>query len=118
MTDTNSSTTATVEFDSRLAARWAAFFDRIGWPYTYEPDWLYRPPTITASAFEIHGDRPLYVVVDPEKDYRQLIQKLRACRDPETEIECHHLVRNPCCWMCGPYAPDPFPDCTETVAAQ
>ena len=26
-----------IQFRSRLEARWAAFFDRLGWPYEYEP---------------------------------------------------------------------------------
>lgn len=48
-------------FRSRLEARWAAFFDLIGWRWTYEP--------MDASGyipdFLIHGDRPFFVEVGP-----------------------------------------------------
>ena len=57
---------AQTEFHSHLTARWAAFFDRIGWQHTHQPYWL-DGPMIIASAFEIHGDHPLYVVVAPPK---------------------------------------------------
>lgn len=50
-----------IEYRSRLEARWAAFFGRIGWHYTYEPfdGDGYIPD------FLIHGDRPLLVEVKP-----------------------------------------------------
>lgn len=48
-------------FRSRLEARWARFFDLIGWRWTYEP--------LDADGyipdFLIHGDRPLFVEVGP-----------------------------------------------------
>lgn len=48
-------------FRSRLEARWAAFFDLIGWRWTYEPFDAdgYIPD------FVIHGGRPLLVEVKP-----------------------------------------------------
>lgn len=53
---------AGINFRSRLEARWAAFFARIGWVYTYEPfDGNHYSPD-----FLIHnGKRPLLVEVKP-----------------------------------------------------
>lgn len=50
-----------IEYRSRLEARWAAFFDEIGWRHTYEPfdGDGYIPD------FLIHGTRPLLVEVKP-----------------------------------------------------
>lgn len=49
-------------FRSRLEARWAAFFDLIGWQWTYEPfdGDMYIPD------FLIHGRRELLVEVKPD----------------------------------------------------
>jgi hypothetical protein len=48
-----------IEYRSRLEARWAAFFDQLGWQYTYEPfDGDYYIPD-----FIIHGDGPLVVEI-------------------------------------------------------
>jgi hypothetical protein len=48
-------------FRSRLEARWAAFFDRVGWRWTYEPfdtdGWI--------PDFLIVGQRPFLVEVGP-----------------------------------------------------
>lgn len=48
-------------FRSRLEARWAAFFDLVGWPYTYEPfdvdDWT--------PDFLVHGTTGFLVEVGP-----------------------------------------------------
>jgi hypothetical protein len=52
---------AGIDYRSRLEARWAAFFDRIGWQYTYEPfDGAGYIPD-----FLIHGESPLLVEVKP-----------------------------------------------------
>lgn len=50
-----------IEFRSRLEARYAAFFTRLGWPFTYEPfdGDGYIPD------FAIHGPRPLLVEIKP-----------------------------------------------------
>lgn len=66
-----------IEYRSRLEARWAAFFNNIGWKYTYEPfdGDGYIPD------FLIHGDRPLLVEVKPavtESEYRAPIDKVSA----------------------------------------
>jgi hypothetical protein len=46
---------------SRLEARWAAFFDLIGWTWVYEPydydGWI--------PDFFVHGNHPFYVEVGP-----------------------------------------------------
>jgi len=51
----------TTRFRSRLEARWAAFFDLVGWRWTYEPfdadGWI--------PDFLIDGERPLLVEVGP-----------------------------------------------------
>jgi hypothetical protein len=54
-------THAGANFRSRLEARWAAFFDLIGWRWTYEP--------LDADGyipdFLIHGKHPFFVEVGP-----------------------------------------------------
>lgn len=59
-------------FRSRLEARWACFFDLIGWRWTYEPFDAggYIPD------FLIHGDRPFVVEVKPAANYKELEQHL------------------------------------------
>jgi len=54
-------TYAGVNFRSRLEARWAAFFDALGWPYEYEPFDVggYIPD------FVLLGERPVVVEVKP-----------------------------------------------------
>lgn len=64
-----------IEFRSRLEARWASFFRRIGWEFTYEPfdGDGYIPD------FLIHGAAPLLVEVKPaatEGDYRAPLDKI------------------------------------------
>lgn len=56
-----------VTYRSRLEARWAAFFDEIEWPHTYEPFDAdgYIPD------FMISGDRPLLIEVKPAATYRE-----------------------------------------------
>ena len=59
-----------IEYRSRGEARWAAFFDRIGWRHTYEP--------FDADGyildFAIRGTKPLIVEVKPAAvaDYTML----------------------------------------------
>lgn len=64
-----------VRYRSRPEAKWAAFFDEIGWHHTYEPfDAAGYIPD-----FVIHGDRPLLVEVKPavtRADYEAPIEKL------------------------------------------
>lgn len=57
-------------FRSRLEARWAAFFDLLGWPYIYEPFDLdgYVPD------FILKFYRPLLVEVKPEVLFEDLKQ--------------------------------------------
>ena len=65
-----------IEYRSRGEARWAAFFDRIGWRHTYEPFDAdgYIPD------FAIHGTKPLIVEVKPaavaESDYWSHVRKV------------------------------------------
>lgn len=62
-----------VRFRSRLEAKWAAFFDLMGWPWTYEPFDLegYIPD------FTIDFDRPVLVEVKPYTTTEEI------CDDPE-----------------------------------
>jgi len=63
-----------IRYRSRLEARWAAFFTRIGWQFTYEPfdGDGYIPD------FLIHGDDPFLVEVKPAVtpgDYEAAVPK-------------------------------------------
>ncbi len=59
-----------VLYRSRLEARWAAFFDLLGWPYAYEPFDLkgYIPD------FVLQFHEPLLVEVKPELYFKDLEQ--------------------------------------------
>lgn len=63
-----------IEYRSRLEARWAAFFDGIGWQHTYEPfDGAGYIPD-----FLIHGERPLLIEIKPAQspaDYYGAVRK-------------------------------------------
>lgn len=66
-----------IEYRSRLEARWAAFFDHLGWNFTYEPfdGDGYIPD------FVIHGDHPLLIEVKPattQAEYEAPISKVTA----------------------------------------
>ena len=73
-----------IEYRSRLEARWAAFFDEIGWEYTYEPlDGAGYIPD-----FLIHGAQPLLVEIKPaiaEDDYRAPVPKVMTGLDGRWE---------------------------------
>jgi hypothetical protein len=64
-----------IEYRSRLEARWAAFFDQLGWRHTYEPfDGAGYIPD-----FLIHDDPPLLVEVKPavtKAQYEAAIDKM------------------------------------------
>lgn len=67
-------TFADTNFRSRLEARWAAFFDLIGWKWTYEP--------LDAEGyipdFLIHGEQPFFIEVGPcitREDYLRKAEK-------------------------------------------
>jgi hypothetical protein len=97
-----------VRFRSRLEARWAAFFDLVGWQWEYEPIDLagYIPD------FIIHGKRqckrlPILVEVKPiEGDHDPLLERTQAKIEqcgwksealilsyffPEDEYNCRYL---------------------------
>lgn len=66
-----------IKYRSRLEARWASFFDHIGWKHTYEPldGDGYIPD------FLIHGERPLLVEVKPAvflEDYQAPLEKIQS----------------------------------------
>jgi len=64
-------------FRSRLEARWAAFFDLVGWRWTYEP--------LDADGyipdFLVHGERPHLVEVGPCLGYEELVAKAAKAQD-------------------------------------
>lgn len=68
---------AGIEFRSRLEARWAAFFDEIGWRWSYEPfDADHYIPD-----FLIHGERSMLVEIKPFHAYEQwapVIERVRS----------------------------------------
>ncbi|MDH6245028.1 hypothetical protein [Mycobacterium sp. OTB74] len=66
---------AGIEFRSRLEARWACFFDQLGWRWTYEP----FDGTGYIPDFLLHHDPPHLAEVKPavtEADYRAAIGKI------------------------------------------
>ena len=70
-----------VQMRSRLEAKWAAFFDQIGWRWEYEPDGFgdYYIPD-----FMILGPRPLLIEVRPvatEPGYEAQIPTMRISPD-------------------------------------
>jgi hypothetical protein len=66
---------ADVEFRSRLEARWAAFFDALGWEWEYEPTDLNG--WIPDFRLRFHRSRPLWIEVKPEES----LGALKACED-------------------------------------
>lgn len=63
-----------IRFRSLLEARWAAFFDLMGWPYVYEPcafnGWI--------PDFLLRGERAIFVEVKPLGSLRQEPEALAA----------------------------------------
>jgi hypothetical protein len=53
------------QYRSRLEAKWAAFFDRIGWPFEFEPYDL----GAWSPDFLLLGQTPILVEVKPITDY-------------------------------------------------
>jgi hypothetical protein len=73
-----------VQFRSRLEAKWAAFFDAVGWRWSYEPVDLngWTPD------FVLHLNEPVYVEVKPaltEEELRENIPKIEAA-SPGREV--------------------------------
>jgi len=68
-----------VEYRSRLEAKWAAFFDQLGWQHTYEPfdGDGYIPDFLVHDG---HYASPLLIEVKPavtEDDYLSAVPKVR-----------------------------------------
>lgn len=71
------------QYRSRLEARWAAFFDLVGWEAEYEPcdfnGWI--------PDFAIKGARgPLFVEVKPIEEPNDEVQREIACSGCESEV--------------------------------
>lgn len=71
-----------VRFRSRLEAKWAAFFDAIGWDWTYEPvdlgDWS---PDFLVDVRADGRAGPVYAEVKPYHDVRQFAGHPATRRD-------------------------------------
>ena len=58
-----------INFRSRLEAKWARFFDLLGWKWDYEPvDFDGYIPD-----FYLHGDRPCFVEIKPAMRVSELV---------------------------------------------
>lgn len=84
-------------FRSRLEARWAAFFDLIGWSWVYEPfdldGWI--------PDFAIEGAFPFLVEVGPcliEQDYIEKGTKARLAMPPKMELRHGIYLQVPQHW--------------------
>lgn len=88
---------AGVQFRSRLEATWAAFFDQVGWRWTYEP---YDLPGWIPD-FVLHLANPVLVEVKPEIAIETLephVAKIdTASRSDEVLLVGIDLL--PECWM-------------------
>jgi len=75
-----------VRFRSRLEAKWAAFFDTIGWRWTYEPFDLegYIPD------FVLHFRKPMLVEVKPDLSLEDL--KAHASKIEKTSWKHEFLI--------------------------
>lgn len=80
-------------FRSRLEARWAAFFDLIGWRWTYEPfDTEGYVPD-----FLIHGEGPVLVEIGPCEflsDFSEKAEKPREVERPVLVLGIDPLILN------------------------
>jgi hypothetical protein len=70
------------QFRSRLEARWAVFFDIVGWPYEYEPfeldGWI--------PDFLLLGHSPVLVEIKPVVEFPELVaEKVKQSR-PDQEV--------------------------------
>ena len=89
---------AGIRFRSRLEARWASFFDEIGWRWEYEPFDLegYIPD------FLILGDRPLLVEVGPVSLPAEFAAKSRKALGAIGDRELLTVGVNPLALIAGP----------------
>jgi hypothetical protein len=105
-----------VQYRSRLEAKWAAFFDLLGWPYQYEPfdlgGWI--PDFMLTS-----GPKPVLVEVKPIYEFsREAAEKVGKSRttleilfvgcilfDSEDPADSLGLG-----WLGVPYGDEPRPD--------
>ena len=90
-----------IQFRSRLEARWAAFFDAIGWSWVYEPfDGDYYIPD-----FLITGDRPMLVEVRPAVTKAEYEAQIQTIKVPEWKGDVLILGASPfpklSSWKCA-----------------
>lgn len=69
-----------IKFRSQLDARWAAFFDHLGWPYTYLPLGTPRP------TFLVSGDHPFCVLVTGAITPEDYLAESAACSGIEVSV--------------------------------
>ena len=75
------------QFRSSLEARWAAFFDLLGWRWEYEPStsfgqWI--PDFVLLHTKGREPARPVYVEVKPQEQFLEAVKKIErsGCEDP------------------------------------
>lgn len=83
-----------IEYRSRLEARWAVFFEQIGWRTTYEPldGDRYIPDLV------VDGPRPLLVAIKPATlvtDYLREVPKIETCLRGHWERDAMIVGLNP-----------------------
>lgn len=97
-----------IEFRSRLEAKWAAFFDLLGWRWEYEPidgDGYIPDFAIYNELCRVADLPPIYAEIKPAQTkaaYKAPMAKMRAGM---AEVECGEL------WVLGS---SPLPECLKT----
>ena len=81
-----------VQFRSRLEAKWACFFDLIGWKWTYEPCELngYNPDFIIQCTGDQYGTNTMIVEVKPNVFLTEK-EKIKFSKKYES-INAHFLI--------------------------
>ena len=72
-----------IQFRSRLEAKWAAFFDLLGWRWEYEPSTPFSQWIPDFVLLPHEGSR-VYVEVKPKKQFLEAIEKVErsSCEEP------------------------------------
>jgi hypothetical protein len=102
-----------IEFRSRLEAKWAAAFDQLKWPWTYEPfDGNRYTPDFLLPEFT---DRPALVEIKPavtEAQYRAPIAKMTNGLAGHWDGDLLILGADPfpACWEYKPGLPAAYDD--------
>ena len=91
-------------YRSRLEARWAAFFDRLGWKYEYEP---FDLPGWSPD-FMLFGKHPILVEVKPVVSFPDSAAvKILEALSQAPDIECSELLIVGASLLTSEYADNP-----------